>query len=247
MSRDPNGISRMRAITISREYGSGGGEIARRLASYLNWKLVDHEIVIQAARELDIPRAELEAHDEYSEGIVEHILAALAFTGSAPPMKETDAQVYHEAISRVVTGAVTVGHVVVVGRGAQVLFANRHDVLHARIVAPLQLRIAYVMQREGLDLKAARSRIQLKDHDRQRYLQAQYRHNPDDARLYDLVVNTGVLRLNSVVALIAQALQYKGERLAMATEDLGPGAGLLPYLSQPGDFRPPESMQDIAN
>ena len=161
-------------------------------------------------------------------------------------MREIDLQVYHEAISRVITGAVTPGHVVVVGRGAQVLLANRHDVLHVRIVAPLQLRVAYVMQREGLDLKTARSRVQLKDNDRHRYLQAQYRHNPDDSHLYDLVVNTGVLSLDSAVALIAQALQYKAERLATATEDLGPGTGLQPYPSQPGDLRPPKSVQDAA-
>lgn len=246
MSRDSIVISRMRAITISREYGSGGGEIASRLASYLNWKLVDHEIVVQAARELDIPKAEAEVHDEYSEGIVGHILTAMLFAGTALPIRGTNPQVYHEVISRVITGAVTVGHVVVVGRGAQVLFANRRDVLHARIVAPLQLRVAYVMQREGLDLKTARSRVQLKDNDRHRYLQAQYRRNPDDSHLYDLVVNTGVLSLNSAVALIAQALQYKAERLATATEDLGPGTGLQPYPSQPGDFRPPESVQDTA-
>jgi cytidylate kinase len=145
-----------------------------------------------------------------------------------------------------ITGAAKVGHVVVVGRGAQVLFANRRDVLHVRIVAPLQLRVAYVMQREGLDLKTARSRVQLKENDRHRYLQAQYRRNPDDSHLYDLVVNTGVLSLDSAVALIAQALQYKTERLATATEDLGPGTGLQPYLSQPGDFRPPKSVQDTA-
>ena len=54
----------------------------------------------------------------------------------------------------------------------------------------------------GIDLKTARSRVQLKEKDRHRYLQAQYRRNPDDSHLYDLVVNTGVLSLDSAVALI---------------------------------------------
>ena len=246
MSKDSHVISRMRAITISREYGSGGGEIARRLASYLNWKLVDHEIVVQAARELNIPNAEAEAQDECSEGIVGHISMAISSIGTVPLMGGTNPLVYHETISRVITREVKVGHVVVVGRGAQVLFANRRDVLYVRIVAPLQLRVAYVMQREGIDLKSARSRVQLKEKDRHRYLQAQYRRNPDDSHLYDLVVNTGVLSLDSTVALIAQALQYKAEHLATATEDLGPGTGLQPYPSQPGDFRPPKSVQDTA-
>src|SRR3954454_15496845 len=44
----------MRAITISREYGSGGGEIAGRLATRLGWRLVDHEVVVRVARELGV-------------------------------------------------------------------------------------------------------------------------------------------------------------------------------------------------
>src|SRR5215472_15325643 len=156
MSGDSNLISRMHAITISREYGSGGGEIASRLASYLNWKLVDHEIIVQAARELGIPNAEAEEYDESSEGIVRDILTSVSEISHPSLMRGIDAQVYHEAVSRVITGAVMVGHVVVVGRGAQVLFADRRDVLHARIVAPHHLRVAYVMQREGLDAKTAR-------------------------------------------------------------------------------------------
>jgi cytidylate kinase len=40
----------MRAVTISREYGSGGGEIAARLAQRLGWRLIDHELIRQVAR-----------------------------------------------------------------------------------------------------------------------------------------------------------------------------------------------------
>src|SRR5579864_905756 len=136
MIRASNIISLMRAITISREYGCGGGEIASRLASYLNWKLVDHEIIVQVACELGIPNAEAEEYDEYSAGIVRDILTSISEISHPSLMRGIDAQVYHEAVSRVITGAVMVGRVVVVGRGAQVLFADRRDVLHVRIVAP---------------------------------------------------------------------------------------------------------------
>ena len=49
-----------------------------------------------------------------------------------------------------------------------------------------------------------------------------------------------VLSLSHAVALIAQALEYKAERLATAVGDLGPETGLQPYPSQPGDFRLPD-------
>jgi len=52
-------IAAMHAITISREYGSGGGEIAARLARRLGWQLVDHAVIEQTARELEVYETEV--------------------------------------------------------------------------------------------------------------------------------------------------------------------------------------------
>jgi cytidylate kinase len=242
-------ISRMRAVTISREYGSGGGEIATRLARQLGWKLIDHEVVVRVAQELGVSEAEAEVYDERTESTVSRILSSLQAIQPvlpvAPPMLlTTDPRAYNEARRRVIEGAVVAGHVVIVGRAAQVLLAQRRDVLHARVVAPLASRIAYVMQREGLDQAAAAARTQLKDRDRARYLQVEHNQHPEDARLYDLVVNTGILDLDSAVALLALALERKGRRLSTPSGELGPATGLSRYPHQPGDLRPPQSVNE---
>ena len=83
-------INRMRAITISREYGSGGGEIASRLAKRLGWDLIDHAIVERTALELGTSTQEAEAHDEYTEGRVLRVLNSMLYLypasfASAPP------------------------------------------------------------------------------------------------------------------------------------------------------------------
>lgn len=238
-------ISQMSAITISREYGSGGGEIAKRLAARLGWQLIDHEIVLRVAQALHITEAEAEVHDEHVEDIVTRLLTSMSvvqpaiFAVAPTPLILTDPRVYRAALNEVVEAAVTKGHVVIIGRGAQVVLAQRRDVLHARVVAPLKQRIEYVMQREGLHKNDAQTRIQVKEHDRDRYLQEQYRYHPHDAHLYDLVVNTGILDLDSVVDLIYIALQHKAQRLPVTTGQLGPAIGLPPYPGQPGDIRPP--------
>jgi CMP/dCMP kinase len=118
-------------------------------------------------------------------------------------------------------------------------------VLHVRVVAPLEPRILYVMHREGLDYEAARSRVQLKDRDRDRYLQAAHHHDPDDPHLYDLVVNTGIIDLDGIVHLVNLALEYKAKKLSVPTQELGPAAGLARYPGQVADFRPPESMTEL--
>ena len=63
MNQDNDSINQMRAITISRQYGSGGGEIASRLASYLGWRLLDHEIVERVAIEMGTSIEQAEARD----------------------------------------------------------------------------------------------------------------------------------------------------------------------------------------
>jgi cytidylate kinase len=70
----------------------------------------------------------------------------------------------------------------------------------------------------------------------------QYQRSVDDPLLYDLVVNTGILDLDSAVDLICLALQRKAQRLSVPEKELGPAAGLAPYPSQPADLRPPPGL-----
>ncbi len=221
MDEDRSAVSSMRAITISREYGSGGGEIATRTATRLGWKLIDHEVVVRVAQELGVTEAEAEAYDERTESAVSRILATLqaiqpTIPVAPPVLLTTDAHDYNEARRRVIEGAVAAGQVVIVGRGAQVLLAQRHQ-------------------------NAARARVQVKDRDRARYLQVEHNKDSGDPHLYDLVVNTSILDLDSVVDLLSLALERKARRLSTPTGELGPGVGQPRYPGQPGDFRPPES------
>jgi len=236
MEVNQQSIAAMRAVTVSREYGSGGGEVAARLAQRLGWRLVDHEVIAQVARELAIPETEVEARDENVESRISRIMRSIrrsvsgAFVApvagttpfivasSTPVMGNpasgeratppaTEDRAYQDTLRHVVQVAASTGHVVIVGRGGQVILARQRDVLHVRLVAPLEQRIAYVMRREGLGEAAARARIQEKDRARTRYMQAMYHCNHEDPHLYDLVLNTGVLDLDSAVDLICQALE----------------------------------------
>ena len=236
----------MRAITISRQYGSGGGEVAAHLAQRLDWQLIDHEIVAQVAHSLGITEEEADVHDERLEGFIVRALnalqaAALVVPASVAPLEQAEA-VYDEALRKVVETAANTGRVVIVGRMGQALLAARRDVLHVRIVAPLSQRVIYVSRREGLNEAAARARIQLKDRDRARYLQARFGRSVDDPLLYDLVINTSVIDLDSAVDLISLALERKARKLTVRTGELGPATGLARYPGQPADLHPPASV-----
>src|SRR5207237_10297743 len=101
-------INQMRAITISREYGSGGGEIATRLARHLGWQLIDHEIVEWIASEMGTSIEEAEAHDERTEGILARTFKNLQFlepaymAGTSSDAFLTNAKTYLRTVSRIV-------------------------------------------------------------------------------------------------------------------------------------------------
>ena len=121
----------MKAITISRQYGSGGGEVGASLAARLNWRLIDHELVAQVARELGITERTAEARDEYTEGFIARLLSRQSVYQLAPPVEyaaeltphRTEEHRYQETLRHVVETAADSGQVVIIGRASQVILA----------------------------------------------------------------------------------------------------------------------------
>jgi cytidylate kinase len=187
---------------------------------------------------------EAEARDERTQGFLERAFNNLQFidpafmAGAQSEALLTNEETYRATVSRIVRAAAEQGHVVIVGRGSQVLLAQQRDVLHVRVIAQFEKRVAYVMQREGVDQFSAESRIKMKDQDRMRHLETAYHRKPADAHLYDLVLNTSFLTLDSAIEIISLTLQEKASQLSVKTGQLGPAKGLPPYPDKPEDFRP---------
>ncbi len=241
----------IRAITIARLYGSGGGEVARRIAERLGWRLVDHEVIVRVARELHITQEEAEERDEHTESFILRALNSMSLmypsmVENVPPAAApaTREKTYQSALRRIIELAVEEGNAVIVGRGASSLLVKRRDVLRALIVAPLEQRVAYVARREGLDEQSARRRIQLKDNDRRRYVQAMYHLQPEDPNYYDLTINTAVLSLDAAAALVCEGMTLKAERLGVRESELGPVSEMGRYPGEAEDVRAPEQPTD---
>src|SRR5437588_8399490 len=142
MNVNPQAITAMRAITISREYGSGGGEIATRLAQRLGWQLIDHEVVVRVAQKLHVSEEEAEYHDECVESLAARIFKSLRLAHPTMPVTvdiplTMDSRAFYEARSQIIEGAVATGHVVIVGRGAQEHLSQRRDCVPVGFVSPL--------------------------------------------------------------------------------------------------------------
>ena len=94
------------------------------------------------------------------------------------------------------------GQVVIIGRGGQVLPKNLSGTLHVRIFAPFDLRVKRLAERERVAEKHAVRMIQRSDHDSAGYIHSFFNADWNDARLYDLLINTERVSLPTAVKLI---------------------------------------------
>ena len=101
-----------------------------------------------------------------------------------------------------------VGHVILIGRAANMITSGMRNVFHARLVAPLEQRVELVMANKHLDHKAALEFIRKSDLGRRRYLKDHFHTDIDDNLQYDLVLNTARFRQHEVAQLIGEAIVH---------------------------------------
>ena len=183
----------MSAITVSRQMGSRGDELALRVAERLGWRRVCRDLINQAARTAGVPQVALAEIDE------------LGFLGLRTSAKEWEA--YQSQVERILRELADQGSVVIVGRGGQVVLRGRPDVLHVRVVAPFELRVAQLRGERNVSEDSARACLEASDRARTRYLRRSHDVRLDDPALYHLTVNTGLLDLSQAVDLVVRAVR----------------------------------------
>ncbi len=182
-------------VTISRQMGSLGGEVARLAARRLGYRFVWREVINTAASQAGAPDAALAAIDEL--GLL-----------SICPSPE-DCQAYRQAVQRIMEELASQGHVVILGRAGQIILHGHPRVLHVRVVAPAQVRIERLAVRQNIPLKCALEQVKASDRYRRNYLKRFYSVQWNDPELYDVVINTERLNATAAADLISQALALR--------------------------------------
>ena len=97
------------------------------------------------------------------------------------------------------------GNVVMLGRGAQMVFADLPGIIKVRIVAPTTKRIKRIMESQGLDENEATKYIRWYDKQRRSLIESVFEHDLSDSSLYDLVINTRALTPQSGAQIVLDA------------------------------------------
>ena len=204
-------------ITLTRQFGSGGSEVARLVALALGWEVIDNEFVDAVARRAGLPPEEVAEREERAPGLLERLARTLAVASpemfitaeSVPPVERDEATIV-KVTERVIAEAAAHGRIVLVGRGAQAVLAQRPDALHVYVMASRAWRVRQTVERLGVDAAHAGRVVDETDHRRDQYVTAYYGRARQDIANYDLVVNAERLGFEGAAALIVAEARRRG-------------------------------------
>src|SRR6202140_2466485 len=186
----------IKIVTIEREYGSGGGEIAQRLAKQLGWKLWDQLLTEEIARLAHCSQAVVEQREERTDPLYYRLFKSFlrgSYEGSlnAPKLNLVDSENIMKISQRVVLHAAGKGECVIVGRGSQLFLSNRPDTFRVFLYAPREDKVRRLLSR-GKSEKDALELVDTVDRERAGYIEKYFHVVWPDRAVYHVMINTAV-------------------------------------------------------
>ncbi len=184
-----------RVLTVSREFGSGGGRIAKIAADRLGWKLIDRELIEAISRTAHVDTSVVTRFDERPESWVGRMnrraMMGAALAAGVTPAEENcfDRDVMSEMTRKIVENAYDDGNCVLVGRGAQCILQQKKDAFHVFVYAPFCERVCRLRSRLGSGVNIE-ERIHAVDGERAHYMQQSFGKDWQNPHLYDLMISS---------------------------------------------------------
>lgn len=188
--------SRYRFLTISRDEGTLGDEIAEALAEHLGWRLCDKEIVNAIASNNHVREDMVWQLDEKDRGLIHNTIERLLHMPESAPFGSEE---YHESLLKTLAALAARGDVILVGRGANFALRWFRQGLHVRITGSLEARVRQLNKIWNVPLEIARQRIHAIDGDRRAFIRQHFRKDINDSSFYSLVLNTDHISVNQAV------------------------------------------------
>jgi len=190
-------------LTISRQIGSLGDEIAEALSRKLNWEQINRNQLIQRFFANNTDTREQHLLNESAK----FFLAQSRAAGT-----------YLDELERALFALAQKQSVILVGFGSQIIFEGYKDALHIRIVAPEKVRISRIRRQFRVSESEAVRILETADKKHKRFVSTVYGVDLSDFSLYDLTLNTASLSVDECVAAVLAVQQEHNERLKIEKE-----------------------------
>jgi cytidylate kinase len=214
----------MAVVTISRQFGCGGLEVAAKVCELLGYSFFDKGLMAEVATDVDLSASDLVdfSEDNYNvKSFWERLFGRGPKTAyehetgreDIPAEEMLTTEKLDESqcilfIRSTIRAAYQKGGVVILGRGAQAVLRDMPDVLHVRLTAAEGARVRRVESREKLTFSQAYQLMVERDQATDQYLDEFFGVKGDDPMLYHLILNTGKLSTNAAAQIIAAAVGH---------------------------------------
>ena len=208
-------------ITISRERGSGGRSVGTQLAQDLGMECFGKEILYDIAQSAGVAKESVEKYDQENYNKWNLIVDSLRISSHFSPdygfnfsLASIEPEIffsedkYLKTTQEILTKLGSRPGVILLGRGSQVIFKDRKDALHIRLVAPLPIRIARIAEMLKVSKKEAARNVADLDKSRASYLRNFYSVDVNAAEFYHLTINTGCFNYEQTCDIIKHAMKF---------------------------------------
>jgi len=196
-------------VTISRERGSGGSSIGKLVAERLGFVLFDSEIVGHVARSAAVDQMVVSHMDERSQRSIRSWAERVSLAKNFTP------QSYMAHLTRTILTLGEKGQAVIIGRGAHLILPQERCI-RVRVIAPQELRIQRLAAGSAIERTQAEAIIVDTDKQRAEFIRENFQQIDSNPLLYDLVINTGRITLESAAELVALAVESRYPQIRQA-------------------------------
>ena len=221
----------MAVITISRQYGSGGDEIADKVGEILGYPHFDKGMILKAAAEAGISETEVFDYSEDNHKVrsfMDRLFNRSVVMTTGHMLESGGLSVYDmevplgqdimlSLVQKAIRSAYQIGNMVIVGRGSQVILQDKSKAVHVRIEAPMEYRIQSLKEKIKqtrqvfqADLEARRDAQDIildRDAASADYIKRHYNLDWSDAQLYHVILNTGKMSYERATQIIVDLVK----------------------------------------
>jgi len=200
-----------KAVTISKDYGCGAVEVARRLAKDLGYEYIDKSIVVDLAKKMKTSAGKMTTYEDgVSLGLFKFIDKFMTQAKVQNILSDdfgyVDDAGYRLALEGLMKDLADQGSVVIVGRGGQCILEDRADVIRTRLIAPLEFKKDFLSSKASITKDEAETIINAKEEEKKRYHEKMFNRYHNDPTLYHVTINLGLVSQAATCAIIKDLL-----------------------------------------
>lgn len=198
-------------ITISRQFGSGGREIGKKLAEYLNVPFYDKELIELAAKESGVDEGLFE-DEEYRTSRGFYLLGAIGYTLGSPITSIAEMSLNDRLFliqSETIENIASQGPCVIVGRCADYVLKDKADILSVFIHANMKDRKERAVHSYEVDERNIENSVEKIDKRRANYYNYYTDQKWGDADNYDIVLDSSKFGIEGCALILKTILEKK--------------------------------------